>query len=172
MSPRVYVSFPISEDMGTLNSVVAKINQSKATADFWDRGTYYNKKMSDYDAVVIVMPKNGFSVHGSGIPNGVKLEIASAIRSNTKLFLAYRASNGMNIYDAQVQVNNNNILHFSGVGGTSHVFHEFIETRQKSEEMKQTSGTTVQKPVWEESTVKKIENRVEVLQYDERLLLF
>ena len=44
MSPRVYVSFPISEDMGTLNSVVAKINQSKATADFWDRGTYYNKK--------------------------------------------------------------------------------------------------------------------------------
>lgn len=148
----------------------------KSSSDFWDRGTFYNKKMADYDAIVVALPGNKFKASHHDIPNGVRLEILSAIKSRKKIFLAYRSFRGMAIYETDT-ANLETDYDLSGLGGTSHVIHQFIA--EKNEEMKQKTSSVIVRNLCsgiELETVQDIHSEesylVTEVEQDERLLLF
>lgn len=174
MLANIYISFPVSEDMGTLNSIISKVREYGAIAHFWNRGTCYNKKMEDYDAIIIALPNNKFKADFHDVPNGVRLEILSAINSRKKIFLAYKSNTGMNIYETDISNVKFGIptRTISALAGTSHVIRKFI--KEKTEEMKQTSSVKIQSSCSEITIPSPCSNvvlKVEGESFDERLLL-
>lgn len=90
----IYLSCPVSNDIGLLNQIVNdldKVSQKyNVSLNFWKRTSYYNLEwISRCDIFVISLPNNKFRFNVKDLPIGCWKEYKKALELGKKIFVAY-----------------------------------------------------------------------------------
>lgn len=135
-----YLSCPLSVPQQTLDKYIKKLRQCLPTEQvrYYKRGTSYDEGVYDMtiygaDAFVLVLPDNSFRLPLDKLTAGCKRELILAMSCNKRLYLAYEAAQGFNIYEAVIIYENGIPKRFEGIAGTSGNFEK--STRLPKQEL-------------------------------------
>lgn len=82
---------------------------------YWDKKVYNHRYVSNADALLVVLPNNGWSI-GTEIPEGIRREIVEATARKKNIYLLYTTISGINNVYKTLIVHKIG-FHMSGVQG-------------------------------------------------------
>ena len=104
---RVYLSFPVSENLYTRDQIVKLItSKNDKEVSYWLQGHMYSDSdLRAADKVVIYLTGNQFKLQRHKISSGSRKELELAISLGKQVYLAYQSSLGIRIYATNINTN-------------------------------------------------------------------
>ena len=104
---RVYLSFPVSENLYTRDQIVKLItSKNDKEVSYWLQGhRYSDSDLRAADKVVIYLTGNQFKLQRHKISSGCRKELELAISLGKQVYLAYQSSLGIRIYATNINTN-------------------------------------------------------------------
>lgn len=104
---RVYLSFPVSENLYTRDQIVELItSKNDKEVSYWLQGhRYSDSDLRAADKVVIYLTGNQFKLQRHKISSGCRKELELAISLGKQVYLAYTSSLGIRIYATNINTN-------------------------------------------------------------------
>ena len=104
---RVYLSFPVSENLYTRDQIVELItSKNDKEVSYWLQGhRYSDSDLRAADKVVIYLTGNQFKLQRHKISSGCRKELELAISLGKQVYLAYQSSLGIRIYATNMNTN-------------------------------------------------------------------
>ena len=91
MAPLLYLSVPVSMDMGCVHQLIDNNRAYNVDFDYWIRNTVYNRDcITNSDGIVVFHPENQFEFKMKSLPIGVRKEVREAILQDKPIYMAYR----------------------------------------------------------------------------------
>lgn len=92
---KVYISCPMTVETSVRDKFASILRTMGAAVYYWGRGTPYSDlNVRNADAIVVIPPKNEWSISLDKLPKGTKSEIELANRLCTTIYSAYINSIG------------------------------------------------------------------------------
>lgn len=137
---KVYISAPISIPWETVLKVRDNLVSTGIGVSVWNRGTKYSISISDYDAIVFILPNMKWQHTINGLPSGIKSEVSRAVFLNKPIYIAYTPINESTptIYNAK-----HNLGIITGIQGTGNSIHKTQQDKEIDTELIEESDTTI-----------------------------